>query len=357
MEFKLADKPGLFGSWKWLSLVYSLFFFFSFFWADITAKFIFVSLLIYFTFVALYSALCSFHRSLVPLLITAMVLLGIIGSYSNPSSTITFNYAAFFAGFYLSKKNTALSLCAILASLVFSAWLFELWYAYYFFPGIVPTIALAFTGTMIQQNDLKDERERKSTEEKRQLAALAERERIARDLHDTLGHTLSSISLKAQLAKKLGDRGDTQAALEEINQVAKLASSTLSEVRQAISGYRKIGLQEQLGVLRSRLEDGGIEVRLEGTIKNIEASKEAALILILTEAVTNILRHSSAKLVKISQNQNEGLVEVRVEDDGKVLSFTPGNGLKGIQERLQDLKGTLDLSIENGFCLNISFPA
>jgi len=356
MFLKKANKPGIQFPWSWISPMFSALYFLSFFFSEVTGEFILISLLLYATFLALYTALIVFHRDHAPLFIVAMTLLAVFGSDINSSSNIFFSYAALFSGLYFSKLRASIAVIVIILSVFVTAYCFNLFYAYYFFPALVPTIGLVFVGAMIQQTEIHLARDARNAEEKRQLAKVAERERIARDLHDTVGHNLSSIALKAQLAKKLGDKGQMASALEEIDSVAKLASETLGEVRQAITGYRKKGLYEQLMVLQSRLDDAGFTVSSEGTLDNLTAIEETALILMMTEAVTNILRHSKGNHVEIQLSSQTDGKSIRIWDNGVVASFTPGNGLSGMKERLQSLGGTLLISTDDGFSLTLNLP-
>ncbi len=344
------DKP-----WSWVTLLFSLFYFFSFFFMPLTPQFVLVSVLLYTAYLALCLQLTNCPKEKVLQYIIALILLGFFGSSQNPSSSIFFGYGAFFAGFYLNRLLVLFFGLLICATILLTALVFDLFYSYYLFPAIVPAISMACLGLFVQVTDKHTIRERQNAEEKRQLAKVAERERIARDLHDTLGHSLSSIALKAQLAKKLGDRGDTQAALHEIHQVAKLASSTLTEVREAVSGYRKRGLPEHLELLQSRLEDAGFKTHISCEALNLNAANEASLIMMLTEAVTNIIRHSNGKLVDISLSKNENQLQALIRDNGVVDHFTPGNGLKGLEERLQEMNGSMQVSSEKGFCLHLNF--
>src|SRR5690606_29364533 len=110
---------------------------------------------------------------------------------------------------------------------------FNLMETHYLIPGIVPMIGLTFFGIIYRDAMIYAEKERKSQAQLEQLAKVAERERIARDLHDVLGHTLSSIALKSQLAEKLGNINDMDGALKEIKEVSQIASTALFDVRQA----------------------------------------------------------------------------------------------------------------------------
>src|SRR5208337_3051105 len=124
------------------------------------------------------------------------------------------------------------------------------------------------------------------------LAKVAERERIARDLHDVLGHTLSLITLKSELAGKLIDR-DPERAGKEIREVEQISRQALTDVRDAIRGYRSQGLVAELAQAKSTLETAGLTVQCDAaTTVKLPAVQESVLSLAVREAVTNVVRHA-----------------------------------------------------------------
>ena len=134
------------------------------------------------------------------------------------------------------------------------------------------------------------------------LATLAERERIGRDLHDLLGHTLSVVALKSELARKLIDR-DLDAARSEIGEVERVARDALSQVRNAVSGIRSTALSAELVAATALLEAQGVKVKCETENVKLPHDRETALALSLREAATNIRRHSGASGVTIRVQQ------------------------------------------------------
>ncbi|WP_052691786.1 sensor histidine kinase [Teredinibacter purpureus] len=352
-----AAQPKMNNPWSWISFMFSGFFFFSFAYAELTLHFVVPSLALYGLFAWNYSALIHSSPKNMLALTLSMIALGFFGSYLNPSSSVFLGYAAFFGCFYSPKPRGFLISSVIIISLLSAAKLFNLWYSYYLFPGLITSIAMSFLGAYLRQEDLHRRREYTSSEEKKQLATVAERERIARDLHDTLGHTLSSIALKAQLAKKLGDNGNMTMALDEVSQVATLASEALSDVRRAISGYKYSGLNEQLARLQSRLESASFSVTLHNPLKHLQARQEAALILMITEAVTNILRHSNGNSASITLSKTSSALGVTISDNGSNQDYCMGNGLTGINERLEAFNGNMTITNHNGFHLTLTLES
>jgi two-component system sensor histidine kinase DesK len=198
---------------------------------------------------------------------------------------------------------------------------------------------------------------RRSTEEILRLATLAERERIGRDLHDLLGHTLSVVALKSELARKLIDR-DLDAARREIGEVERVARDALSQVRNAVSGIRNTALSAELLAATALLEAQGLKVKCETENVKLPHDRETALALSLREATTNIRRHSNASGVTIRVKQESAVVIVEVADDGRGGRIVPGNGLNGMRERLGSVGGTLSLTPnkDGGTLLRASVP-
>lgn len=184
-----------------------------------------------------------------------------------------------------------------------------------------------------------------SHDEVRRLAALAERERIGRDLHDLLGHTLSLITLKSELATRLFDR-DPLAARREIIEVERVARDALGQVRRAVTGIRAAGLAAELASAHLLLESCGVHLDNDPEPPRLPAEIETVLALAIREAVTNIQRHAQAGRARIGVEIADREVRLVVEDDGRGGSITPGNGLTGMRERLRALGG--DLSILSG---------
>jgi two-component system sensor histidine kinase DesK len=198
---------------------------------------------------------------------------------------------------------------------------------------------------------------RRSNLEIMRLAALAERERIGRDLHDILGHTLSVVALKSELARKLIDR-DLDAARREISEVERVAREALSQVRNAVSGIRSTALSAELVAATALLEAQGLKVKCETENVKLPHDRETALALSLREATTNIRRHSGASGVTIRVKKEPTEVVVEVADNGRGGRIVPGNGLNGMRERLGSVGGTLSLAPnkDGGMMLRASVP-
>lgn len=188
------------------------------------------------------------------------------------------------------------------------------------------------------------------------LAKVAERERIARDLHDVVGHTLSLVILKSELAAKLADR-DPERAREEIRDVERIAREALAEVRAAVKGYRASGFASEVSHARSTLTTAGMMVEASVPAKlQLPPSHEAVLCLALREAVTNIVRHSGARHCRIALVLNEGTYVMTVADDGRGGELPFGSGLQGMHERVEVLGGKLTRDGRAGTTLSVTLP-
>ncbi|MEO7063401.1 MAG: sensor histidine kinase [Dokdonella sp.] len=187
-----------------------------------------------------------------------------------------------------------------------------------------------------------------SHDEVRRLAALAERERIGRDLHDLLGHTLSLITLKSELAVKLFDR-DPLAARSEIMDVERVARDALGQVRRAVTGIRTAGLAAEFASARLLLESSDVHLDYSGADTLLPPEIETVLALTVREAVTNIQRHAHARHAGVKLAIESGEVRLVIEDDGRAAQpVVPGNGLSGMRERLHMLGGHLAIESQRG---------
>ncbi|MGH8039639.1 MAG: sensor histidine kinase [Stenotrophomonas sp.] len=185
-----------------------------------------------------------------------------------------------------------------------------------------------------------------SQDEVRRLAATAERERIGRDLHDLLGHTLSLITLKLELSRKLFDRDPERARLE-VTEAEAIARQALAEVRSAVTGIRASDLAAELAAARLLLECQHVHLHYAPP-PPMPAEIERGLALVLREAATNIVRHAQANEAWVQFEQDARTLCMRVRDDGTGGVQADGNGLTGMRERVAALRGTLHVHSAKG---------
>ncbi len=195
-------------------------------------------------------------------------------------------------------------------------------------------------------------------------AVTRERLRMARDLHDLLGHSLSLITLKSELAGRLVERDPAQAK-QEIVEVERVARQALREVRQAVSGYRQQSLADELQGARQILEAAGIDCRVEAPGDALPAEVDTVLAWTVREGVTNVIRHSHARHCNIRISKQGGSVRAEVLNDGyaeeAIAMHGSGSGLSGLAERLAVQGGRIEAgpsAFENrpGFRLGVEIP-
>lgn len=206
------------------------------------------------------------------------------------------------------------------------------------------------------EGQLEIARERIST-----LIVYEERQRIARDLHDTLGQKLSMIGLKSDLAGKLISRNPEQAE-KELQDIRQTARSALKEVRELVSDMRSTNITNELARVQEILKAADIKLTISGnpSFSAISPLSENVLSMCMKEAVTNVVKHSYAKVCQLTFVQKSDAFQIIVKDDGIGIpgagAHLPGSGLDGIRERLEFVNGRLDIETDNGTMLKISVP-
>jgi two-component system sensor histidine kinase DesK len=297
-------------------------------------------------FVPLYRAgLAERDQRRLTVLLGAMAGLAVVGTLVNAAAGVFIVYAAAFAG-RLSPVRRAVTTVAVLAGLAGATFLISPtpmpWRLLAVVPVVVLVLAIGATGIVDGERARTQARLRRADEEIERLATIAERERIARDLHDLLGHTLSVIVLKAELASRVMPT-DPDRAAQEMREVEQTARTALGEVRTAVAGYRAKGLGAELVNSQRALAAAGVDTDATVDLPVLPAEHEAALSLALREAVTNVLRHADARRTSIRARATVDDVELEVTDDGRGATGRNGAGLSGMRERITALGGQVDL--------------
>jgi two-component system sensor histidine kinase DesK len=288
--------------------------------------------------------------------IGAMVLLGLLFQPINQGASTFFIFAAAMLPFSVASQIAAfVGLGAIGTIGAIEGRLLHVGGWTLFYSSLFPMI-IGVGNTVFAERNRMNRKLRKANEEIENLAKVAERERIARDLHDVLGHTLSVITLKSELAGKLVDR-DPQRAAKEIREVEQISRQALSDVRDAIRGYRSQGLVAELAQAKTTLETAGLTVQCDAasTVK-LPAVQESVLSLAVREAVTNVVRHAQARTCRMRLEQQNGSCRLEIQDDGCGSANGEGNGLRGMRERVEMLGGTLSRNTDAGTTLTITLP-
>jgi len=295
-------------------------------------------------------------------MIGATFLLGLATFPWNAGGITFFVYVAGFLPFSIESKRRVLALFFVEAlAILGEAYIFRTHGTFHVgWPnaiiGIFLLVIIGGGNIFFAEQKRTDCKLRLAQEENVALAAVAERERIARDLHDVLGHTLSVIVLKAELAGRLIE-SDPQRAAHEIADVEKTARTALSEVREAIGGYRSQGLTAEMEQARKTLQSAGVALSCESPVPQLNATEETALCLTVREAVTNIVRHAKATQCRIRFARSEdGYHSLLITDDGAQPKIREGNGLRGMRERVQALGGRLSVTTSPGVTILIELP-
>jgi two-component system, NarL family, sensor histidine kinase DesK len=307
-------------------------------------------------FLFLYFGLFALESPRVAIHIGGMVLLGMLFLPINGGACTFFIFASAMLPFCLSTQTAAFVGLAVVAMvgaieglvLHLNGWTL-------FYAAVFPMI-IGAGNTVFAERNRMNRKLRKANEEIEHLAKVAERERIARDLHDVLGHTLSVITLKSELAGKLIEQDPVRAG-KEIREVEQVSRQALSEVRDAIRGYRSEGLVAELARAKSTLETAGVSVQCDAaTSMKIPAMQESVLSLAVREGVTNVVRHAQARTCRLRIEQQNGTCRLEIADDGQGFSSLEGNGLRGMRERVEMLGGTLERTTNSGTTLTITLP-
>ena len=286
--------------------------------------------------------------------IAGILLIALVWTPFNANAMTFFIYGASLIG-RAARPPRAYAWLAGVVALIAAEWLvFDL-------PDVVPLFGGALSvlvGAASIHSDELDRQEaalRVSQDEVRRLAAVAERERIGRDLHDLLGHTLSLITIKAELAARLASRGDSRAE-QEIREVERISRGALREIREAVTGLRRADLDTELANARLACEACGIGLTVDRPAIDLPPDRQAVLALCLREAVTNVIRHAAASRCRASLAREDRWIRLTVEDDGSGGAIREGAGLAGMRERVEQAGGEMTMETPRGVILTVRIP-
>src|SRR6266436_3396402 len=221
--------------------------------------------------------------------------------------------------------------------------------------SLVVVLGVGVSNIHFAEKNRADYKLRMAQGEVEHLAKVAERERIARDLHDVLGHTLSVIIVKSTLAGKLLEKYPEKARTE-IADIEKVSREAMAEIRNTLRGYSTYKLSEEIQRAESALSSAGVALQSETAEINMTPAQESVVALILREAVTNVVRHSQARNCRLRLAANNGDCVLEIQDDGLGGSLLEGNGLRGMRERVEALGGTIRRDLSAGTKLTFEFP-
>jgi len=307
-------------------------------------------------FLVLYFGIFLLERPRLFIHVGGMVLLGVLFLPYNAGGCTFFIFAAAMIPFMVNTQARAVAGLGVIAAIAAGEGLYFRVGGWELFWAAVFPVFIGAGNIFFAERNRINRQLRKANEEIETLAKVAERERIARDLHDVLGHTLSVITLKSELAGKLIDR-DPQRAGKEIREVEQISRQALTDVRDAIRGYRSQGLVAELAQAKTTLETAGLTVQCDAaTTVKLPALQESVLSLAVREAVTNVVRHARAHTCRMRLEQQNGSCRLEIHDDGCGASNGEGNGLRGMRERVEMIGGTLIRGTEAGTTLTITLP-
>jgi two-component system sensor histidine kinase DesK len=269
-----------------------------------------------------------------------VVITGIIMAWPNEGFEYYLIYPAVLAGMYFPRREATRWLGFIASLFISLTFQHRQWGD--LAQGTLLIVGLGintvFWTALLEQN----RQLRRARAEISRLAATDERLRIARDLHDLLGHSLSLIALKSELALRLlPDYVDR--ATGEVRDIEQVARTSLQEVREAVSGYRAKTLADELDGAAQMLAAAGIELRQTMQLSSLPMDIERTLAWFVREGVTNVIRHAQASRVTIALLEHRGTFTAEIEDDGQGTDpeASHGSGIDGLRERIASLGGAL----------------
>ncbi|ETB70091.1 MAG: sensor histidine kinase [Bacillus sp. (in: Bacteria)] len=274
-------------------------------------------------------------------------------------------FSANFIGYYREKKIFRRGLASLVVVLV-APFIYHLLKdpsllnrLFYFLPFLVIMLISPYgIRSMNRRMELEQELD-EANQQIKELVKREERVRIARDLHDTLGHTLSLLTLKSQLVQRT-IASDPERARKEAREMETTSRAALKQVRELVSDMKTATIAEELIHIQQILRAADITFEYMGgsDFSNISPVTQNIVSMCIREAATNIVKHSRATHCTISISQTDDKISITIKDDGMGMDQqTPfGNGLRGMKERLALIDGALDVSTHNGTVLNITVP-
>lgn len=340
-----VETAGTMHNYKYLpyiNLVYLVFLFFPlFFKPRLSSTHIIATLASLAVFLPLHFISYRSNARVAILIAATMVLLCYAVMPFNHGANTYLIYGVITAAYAFKARNALIFLCIALVLMGIHAYWLKFPFIFFAVTTIMSSMLVFYT--LYSRNVERSNQSLKlSQQEVQRLAQSAERERIGRDLHDVLGHTLSLIVMKSELASRLFER-DPNAAITQIREVENVARDALGQIRTAVAGIKLAGLEAELANARLSLLSADIQLHYQLAQIELSSEVETVLALAVREAVTNIIRHSNAQHVEIELIKNKNTLQLQISDDGKNKLVVPGHGLSGMRERLELLGGRLEI--------------
>jgi two-component system, NarL family, sensor histidine kinase DesK len=289
------------------------------------------------------------------LIAVGMWLLWLVFSQYNWGTNTYVIYACSVAGGIANMRRALIVVALMLATMTLILWFRGAPTEAFVAPIVIAMIV--FLGARMQRESMRTQAFlRLSQQEISKLAERSERERIARDVHDLLGHSLTLISLKADLALKLMPN-DLQAAQIELQHIKEVARESLAEVRLTVHGMRSAQISVELS--KSKLACEVANVRLHADLQDnllLPRATENVLASVLREAINNTIRHAKADNVFVQITQQDKGVRLIVRDDGRSRDFREGHGLSAMRDRVREASGEIAVKSKQGFTVEVCLP-
>ncbi len=298
--------------------------------------------IVYSAFLGLYLLIPNSEGRVQRILLGQMIAMA-FGYYPfNQSACGMFVYPIVMLAFITTSMRTYVTvLTAQSAGVVLEAWLFHIpWWTAAM--AVFFSLVVGFSNFAYTKQERASYQLRQANDEIEHLAQVAERERIARDLHDLLGHTLTVIAIKSELANRVIGTDPERAALE-MRDVEQTARKALAEVREAVTGYRSEGIAAEVQRARRALVAAGVQLTVSMEPVQLEPAQANVLCLALREGVTNLVRHANAAAATLTLETDGDALRMRLQDDGVGFAQCEGNGLRGMRERVRQLGGSVSI--------------
>lgn len=335
--------PSHMGLIPYLSLAYLAIFFVNLYFdpvSDISALVVAVGLI---AFLACYFSSLWVHGPQLIACIASIFIIGVVMAQFNFGASVFFVYAAAACSQFKTYRVALGALTFIICSIgLFAAFTQQSTYFW------VPAVLFSFIIGLMTVHQAEVERKNKALKLSQQqieaLAKTAERERIGRDLHDILGHSLSVITLKSELASKMIDKGiELDKIRDEIKAVEQLSRETLAQVRGAVVGYNQATIRDEL--LQAQVATKAADIELISNIETLElpADTESQLALITREAITNIVRHAETERAWVTLREQDNVIELTIADQGEMNDYQANSGFNSMRQRIVKLGGEMHI--------------
>lgn len=341
-------------------LIFTVFYFVRWFVAPMSTEEWAVNIIGFFLFLALYFFAFSFQKYIIPIGLSLVALSVIIAPY-NFGSNCFIVFASNFFAYSQPTRRAAMLIAFNLLVLTFATVLFEYHWIYYFLVGFIASLGSGASAIFDRQRMVNMAQKNRSLDEVQRLAKIAERERIGQDIHDLLGHTLTVVNLKAQLAKSLMQNNEYDKAQQEVDAISSTTQRAIKEIREAVTGYKTHNLRKELDDQKEYLDSMGVALEVVFPEMVLPPNVDSQLLMIVREALNNVLKHSKASQATVSINNSQSHLSVNIRDNGIGNKKSPspnqeGNGLKGMWQRIESLGGQLTIRKHPGFQIDISIP-